>query len=89
MCTLTHVGDGKLLLYGGRNEAGRVLGDVWLYDTERCVLGDVRAFDTEGWVWRQLTEVGAVAVSQGTSWSLCGCMTRKGGCVRVGASQQR
>ena len=35
MATLTHVGGGRLLLFGGRNEAGRVVNDAWIYEPDR------------------------------------------------------
>ncbi|GAX84183.1 hypothetical protein CEUSTIGMA_g11606.t1 [Chlamydomonas eustigma] len=35
MATLTHVGGNQLLLIGGRNEAGRAMGDMWLFDVEK------------------------------------------------------
>ena len=33
MSTLVHIGGGRLVVMGGRNEAGRTLGDLWMYDT--------------------------------------------------------
>jgi hypothetical protein len=35
MASLTHVGGSQLLLIGGRNEAGRAMGDMWLFDVEK------------------------------------------------------
>lgn len=36
MATLTYVGNNCLLLFGGRNEAGRTVGDMWLFDITRA-----------------------------------------------------
>ena len=35
MATLTHAGNGLLLLFGGRLESGRATADAWVFDTTR------------------------------------------------------
>lgn len=36
MASLLHLGDGQLLLFGGRSEQGKALQDTWTYNIDRC-----------------------------------------------------
>jgi hypothetical protein len=36
MCTLVAVGGDVLLLFGGRSESTRAIGDLWLFDIKLC-----------------------------------------------------
>jgi len=43
MASLTHVGGNHLLMFGGRNEGGRAVGDAWIFDVQRCMWSPLRA----------------------------------------------